>query len=76
MQAVSKQGYISPLILTVGIFVQQTTRSNVLLDVLSSLGLCASYAEVIKFERPAAVTRSEDFPLLTSPKSQVLSVGS
>ena len=67
MQAVSKQDYISLLMLSVGIFVHQTTRSKVLLDVLSSLGFCASYAEVIKFERLAAVTRSEDFALLTSP---------
>ena len=67
MQAVSKKGYISPLMLSVGTFVHQTTRSKVLLDVLSSLGLCASYVGVIKFEKSAAATTSEDFPLLTSP---------
>ena len=67
MQAVSKNGYISPLMLSVGTFVHQTTRSKVLLDVLSSLGLCASYVGVIKFEKSAAATTSEDFPLLTSP---------
>ena len=67
MQFVSKQGYISPLKLSVGIFVHQTARSEVLLDVLSSLGPCTSYSEVIKFERSAVVTRSEDFALLTSP---------
>ena len=66
MQAVSKQGYISPLILSVGIFVHQTTRSKVLLDVSLLPGLCDSYAKVIKIERSATVTRSEDFLRLIS----------
>ena len=70
MQAVSKQGYIFPFMFSVGMFFYQTTQSKVLSDLLSSLGLCASYAELIKFERSAAVTRSEDFPLLTSPSDE------
>ena len=53
--------------LSVEIFAHQVTRWKVLLDVLSSLGLSASYAELIKFERSAAVTRYEDFPQLTTP---------
>lgn len=56
-----------PLMLSVEIFAHQVTRWKVLLDVLSSLGLSASYAELIKFERSAAVTRYEDFPQLTTP---------
>lgn len=56
-----------PLMLSVEIFAHQATRWTVLLDVLSPLGRSASYAELIKFERSAAVTRSEDFPLLTTP---------
>ena len=71
MEAVLKQGYISLLMLSVRIFVHQTTRSKVLVDVLSSLGLCASYPEVMKFERSAAVTRSEDFPIMMAVPGSV-----
>ena len=60
MNATSKKGYISPLFLTIGIFIHQTTRSRVLIDVLWSLGLCASYNQVMAFERCAAVTKSDN----------------
>lgn len=60
LKAVSKAGYVSPLLLSVGIFIHQTTCSRALLDVLSSLGLSASYHQVMVFERSAATTRSED----------------
>ena len=61
MQAASKAGYISPLLLCVGIFIHQTTRSRVIIDVLSALGLSASCNEVLTFKRSAAATRSGDF---------------
>ena len=58
MQAAGKQSYISPLMMSVGLFIHQTTRSRVILDVLSSLGLCVSYDQVMAFERAAAVTHT------------------
>lgn len=63
MQASGKQSYISPLLLSVGLFIHQQTRSRVLLDVLSSLGLSVSYDQVIAFEKAAVVGRSiHDLP--------------
>ena len=58
MQAAGKQSFISPLLLSIGLLIHQTTRSRVLLDALSSLGLCVSYAQVMAFERAAAVKQS------------------
>ena len=58
MQAAGNQSYISPLLLSVGLFIHQTTRSGVFLDVLSSLGLSASYSQVMAFERSAVVSES------------------
>lgn len=58
MHAVSDQTYISPLMLSVGLFIHQSTRSRVLLDVLSSLGLSASYTQVMSFERSAVINHS------------------
>ena len=63
MQATGKQSYISPLLLSVGLFIHQSTRSRVLLDVLSSLGFSASYDQVMAFERSAVVSHSiNDLP--------------
>ena len=63
MQAAGNMSFISPLLLAVGLFIHQTTRSRLLIDVLSSLGLCVSYSQVMAFERSAVVSRSvEDSP--------------
>ena len=58
MQAAGKQTYISPLLLSLGLFIHQTTRSRVVLDVMSSLGFCVSYDRVIEFERSCVVSHS------------------
>ena len=55
MHAVGKKHYISPLLLSVGLFLHQTTHSRIILDVHSSLGLSASYKQVMSFEKSAAV---------------------
>ena len=63
MQAAGNKSFISPLLLAVGLFIHQTTRSRLLIDVLSSLGRCVSYSQVMAFERSAVVSRSvEDSP--------------
>lgn len=57
--------YISPLLLSIGLFIHQTTRSRISIDVLSTLGFCASYAEVMKFERAAVTSQTvNDLPLV------------
>lgn len=53
IQASGKQSFISPLLLSVGLFVHQTTRSRVLIDVLFSLGFSVSYDQIIAFQRSA-----------------------
>ena len=61
MEAISKQGYTSTLMFFVGVFVHQTVE--VILHVFLLLSLCAWHDKVIKFERLAAVARSEGFPI-------------
>ena len=61
MHAVGKKHNISPLLLSVGIFLHQTTRSRTILDVLSSLGLSASYEQVMSFVKSAAVHEGNKF---------------
>ena len=58
MQTAGNQTYISPLLLSFGLFIHQNTHSRVLLDVLSSLGLSASYSQVMAFERSAVVSKA------------------
>ena len=62
MQATQKQPFISPLLLSIGLFIHQNTRSRVHIDVLSSLGLSISYSNVLAFERSAAVCSSRGLP--------------
>ena len=63
MQAAGNKSFISPLMLAVEVFIYQTTRSRLLIDVRSSLGLCVSYSQVMASERSAVVSRSvEDSP--------------
>ena len=58
MQCCRKEGYISPLLLAVGLFVHQVTQSRVLVDVLHTLGFSVGYSQVISFEKCAAVSAS------------------
>jgi hypothetical protein len=60
LQAAKHPSFISPLQLSTSLFIHQTTRSRLLIDVLSSLGLAISYNRVLSFERSAAVSTSED----------------
>ena len=61
MHVAGKKYYVSSLLISVGIFLHQTTRSRIILDALSSLGLCASYQQVMLFEKAAAVHVSNGF---------------
>ena len=44
MNAAGQQSFISPLLLSVGFSIHQTTSTRILLDVLLSLGLCVPYS--------------------------------
>lgn len=56
----SHQSFISPLLLSTGLFIHQTTRSRVALNLLSSLGASASYDQVMDFEKAAASQGNEE----------------
>ena len=56
MQWSKKQGYTSPLLLAIGLFVHQVTRSRIIIDVLYALGLSLSYTAILDFEKSAAVS--------------------
>lgn len=56
IQAGGKQSYNSPLLLSIGLFVPQSTRSRVLINVLSSFYLSVSYSQVLAFQRSAVVS--------------------
>ncbi|KAK3919247.1 Histone-lysine N-methyltransferase EZ1 [Frankliniella fusca] len=49
MQASRPRSYISPIQLNLALYLHQTTASRLVIDVLHSLGLCSSYAEVDRF---------------------------
>ena len=53
MQSAGTKTYVSPLLLSIGIFIHQTTRSKLLLNVLSSFGFCACYSQVMDIEKSA-----------------------
>ena len=56
MQWCKKEGYQSPLLLAVGLFVHQITRSQVLVDVLCAMGFSLSYSAIMNFEKCAAIS--------------------
>ncbi|XP_048236850.1 uncharacterized protein LOC125372026 [Haliotis rufescens] len=63
MQASAPNPYLSPLMLSTGVFIHQTRRSRVLLNVFFSLGFSVSYDQVMDFEKSAVVSKSvEDLP--------------
>ena len=56
MQFCKNEGYLSPLLLAIGLFVHKMSQSRLLVDVLHSVGFLVSYSEVLKFEKCAAVS--------------------
>ena len=56
MQWCKKEGYQSPLLLAISLFIHQITRSRVLVDVLYALGLSLSYSAILGFEKCASVS--------------------
>ena len=57
-QAASKPSYISPLLMSIGLFIHQSTRSHLLIDILSSLGVCFSYDQEMKSQQSVVVNQS------------------
>ena len=56
MQFCKNEGYLSPLLLAIGLFVHKVSRSRLLVDVLHSVGFSVSYSEILMFEKCAAVS--------------------
>ena len=56
MQFCKNEGYLSPLLIAIGLLVHKVSQSRLLMDVLHSVGFCVSYSEVLKFEKCAAVS--------------------
>ena len=50
------EGYLSPLLMAIGLFIHKKSQSRLLVDVLHSVGFSVSYSEVLKFEKCAAVS--------------------
>ena len=64
-----KEGYQSPLLLALSLFVHQITRSRVLVDVLYALGLSLSYSVILDFEKCASVSTIEFTDTLSEDES-------
>ena len=64
-----KKGYQSPLLLAIGLLVQQNTKSRVLVDVLYALGLSLSYSAILDFEKYASVSTIEFTDTLSEEES-------
>ncbi|XP_048253265.1 uncharacterized protein LOC124140320 [Haliotis rufescens] len=60
MNAVAPNPYQSPLLFSTGLFIHQTTRSKLVLNLLSSLGMTMSYDTILDFERSAVTSRNID----------------
>ena len=65
MQWCKKEGYISPLLLAIGLFIHQVTRSHMLIDVLYALGLSLLYTAIFDFEKSAEISMLEFKETLT-----------
>ena len=59
MQFCKNEGYLSPLLMAIGLFVHKVSQSRLLVDVLHSVLFSVSYWEVLKFELCAAVSGVE-----------------
>ena len=69
MQWCKKEGYQSPLLLAIGLFVHQITRSRVLVDVLYALGLSLSYSAILDFEKCVSVSTIQFTDTLSEDES-------
>ena len=56
MQFCKNEGYLSPLLLAIGLLVHKVSRSRLLVDVLHSVGFSVSYPEILMVEKCAAVS--------------------
>ena len=56
MQWYKREGYQSPLLLAIGLFVYQITRSCILVDVLYTMELSLSYLAILDFKKCASVS--------------------
>lgn len=59
MQAAGGLSFMSPLLLSVGIFIYQQTRYRILIDVLNSLGFSVAYDDILGFQKYAAISQSD-----------------
>ena len=62
------EGYLSPLLMTIGLFIHKFSQSRLLVDVLHSVGFSVSYSEVLKFEKCAAVSSVKFVDFVSSSK--------
>ena len=62
MQFCKNEGYLSPLLMAIGLFVHKGLQSRLLVDVFirdaitTSVGFSVSYSKVLKFDKYAAVS--------------------
>ena len=63
MQFFKNEGYLSPLLMAIGLFLHKVSRSQLLVDVLHLVGFSVSYSEVLKFQICAAISsvKFDDF---------------
>ena len=62
------EGYLSPLLMTIGLFIHKFSQSRLLVDVLHSVGFSVSYSEVLKFEKCAAASSVKFVDFVSSSK--------
>ena len=56
MQFCKNEGYLSPLLLVIGLFIHKGSRSRLLVDVLHYAWFSISYLEVLKLEKYAVLS--------------------
>ena len=69
IQASRPRAILAPLQIALGIELHHCCGSKFLVDSLNKLGFCSSYAEVMKFEKCAAVSHGYDIPIPSSDSS-------
>ena len=50
------EGYLSPLLLSIELFVHKVSKSRLLVDVFHLVGCLVSYSKVLKFKKCAALS--------------------
>ena len=56
MQFWKNEGYLSPLLLSIGLFVHKALKSRLLVDVFHLVGCSVSYSKGLKFKKCAALS--------------------